>query len=161
MDADQLREVICELYDVRPEAKEYLEFWVDPDVEKEIEKNKIKIFKLFFISEGRPRKSNPDFKEMKKLMKYFSTLYVDAEHQIELKLYAYEIYAMWLHSRNKVSTHESRVETFSREIDEYIEANDLGNTYQLRFRRALDDFNSIFNRGDIIDRRGWRRWLRY
>lgn len=64
IDRDGLAEIICEMYDARPEAKEYLEFWINPDVDKELDKYKQKIFKLFFISEGKPRKS-PGFTDIK------------------------------------------------------------------------------------------------
>ena len=50
MDRDSLSEIICELYDARPEAKEYLEFWINPDADKELDKYRQKIFKQFFIS---------------------------------------------------------------------------------------------------------------
>ena len=57
MDRDSLSEIICELYDARPEAKEYLEFWINPDADKELDKYRQKIFKQFFISGSKPRKS--------------------------------------------------------------------------------------------------------
>ena len=34
MDADQLRELILDVYSARKEAKEYFEFFLDPDVDK-------------------------------------------------------------------------------------------------------------------------------
>lgn len=158
MDASQLREVICELYEVRPEAKEYLEFWINPDLPKESEKYKLRIYKLFFISEGRPRKS-PDFKELKTQLKYFSTLGVDSECLAELHLYAFEIYSLWLTTRNKVMSHEKRVETYRKDIEAMLDKHGLENIYGLRFQRAIDEFDKIFHRGDLRARRGWRRWL--
>ena len=31
MDAREIAEMVCELYDTRPEAKEYLEYWLNPN----------------------------------------------------------------------------------------------------------------------------------
>lgn len=158
MNADQLREVICELYEVRPEAKEYLEFWIDPDIKKESEKYRLRIFKLFFLSEGRPRKS-PDFKGLRTLLKYFSTLYVDFENQVELRLYAFEAYFLWLETRNRVMSHQKRVESFYKDIEEFIDTNRLRESYSLRLQRAQNEFKKLFERGDRRSHRGWRRWL--
>lgn len=38
MTADQLRQIILDAYDARPETKEYFEFFLNPDVEKLMEK---------------------------------------------------------------------------------------------------------------------------
>lgn len=157
MNADQLREVICELYEVRPEAKEYLEFWIDPDIAKESEKYRLRIFKLFFLSEGRPRKS-PDFKGLRTLLKYFSTLYVDLEKQVELRLYAFEIYFLWLETRNRVTSHQKRSESFYKDIEEFIDTNQLRESYSLRLQRAQNEFKKLFERGDRRSHRRWRRW---
>lgn len=158
MNADQLREVICELYEVRPEAKEYLEFWIDPDIKKESEKYRLRIFKLFFLSEGRPRKS-PNFKGLRTLLKYFSTLYVDLEKQVELRLYAFEIYFLWLETRNRVMSHHKRAESFYNDIEEFINTNRLRESYSLRLQRTQNEFTKLFERGDRSSHRGWRRWL--
>ena len=89
MDRDSLSEIICELYDARPEAKEYLEFWINPDADKELDKYRQKIFKQFFISGSKPRKS-PVFKEIKTCIKYFTTLCIDYEKTADLMLYYVE-----------------------------------------------------------------------
>ncbi len=157
LDPEQLKEVIFELYDLRPEAKEYLDFWIDPDIEKESEKYRIRIFRIFFISEERPRK-NPDFKELKTLLKYYASLGIDPEKRIELKLYTLDIYAIWLSSRNKVMTHQKRVNTMLEETKDYIETHQLMETYGLRVQRNSDEFSRLFERGDKRGRRGWHRW---
>ena len=94
MDRDSLSEIICELYDARPEAKEYLEFWINPDADKELDKYRQKIFKQFFISGSKPRKS-PVFKEIKTCIKYFTTLCIDYEKTADLMLYTLDLYQLW------------------------------------------------------------------
>lgn len=159
MDAEQLRDVIIELYENRPEAKEYLDYWVDPNPDKVLEEYKKRIFKIFFMSEGRPRKS-PDFQDLKKLIKYFLTLYLSTEQNIDMRLYALEIYLLWLQTRNKVMSHEKRTETMRNELNEYIQSNNMNALFGLRFDRMCEEMDSLFTRGDLRSRRGWHRWFR-
>lgn len=157
--ADQLRGVILELYDNRTEAKEFLDYWADPDPEREIEKYKLKISKVFLIGENRPRKS-PDFKELKKLLKDFSSLYMDNQQLIEMNLYAMEIYLMWLKTRTKVIAQQARYESMCKSLDEMLDMDDTENIFSLRWNRIKDEFDAIFRRGNLKTRRRWRRWLR-
>lgn len=156
---EELTDLLLQLYDVRPEAKEYLEYWENPEIESTCEKYRIRIFKLFFMSEGKPRKS-PDFKELKTQLKYFSTLFMDIENQAQMKMYALEIYALWLESRTKVMAHEKRITTMCMDLREYIETNQLNDIMGIRFNNTMERLNYLFERGDLQDRRGWRRWIR-
>ncbi|MDE7115963.1 MAG: hypothetical protein K2O56_06020 [Muribaculaceae bacterium] len=71
IDRDGLAEIICEMYDARPEAREYLEFWVNPDADKELDKYKRKIFRILFISDGKPRKSRIHrYKDTHKILQF-------------------------------------------------------------------------------------------
>lgn len=159
LSSDELTDLILQLYDVRPEAKEYLEYWGNPDIEETCEKYRIRIFKFFFMSEGKPRK-NPDFKELKTQLKYFSTLYMDVEEQAAMKMYSLEIYTLWLESRTKVMAHEKRVNAMCMDLREYVEANQLEDMLGLKFNKIAERLNYLFERGDLPDRRGWRRWIR-
>lgn len=159
LSAEQLREVILELYENRVEAKEFLDYWADPVPEREIEKYKLKISKIFLIGENRPRKS-PDFKELKKLLKDFSSLYMDNEQLIEMHLYAMEIYLMWLKTRTKVISQQARYETMSKGIDDMLDIDDTENIFSIRWGRIKEEFEAIFKRGNLRTHRGWRRWLR-
>lgn len=47
LDAEALREMIMEMYAARREARDYLEFWVNPDTDRELDTAKTKIQKLF------------------------------------------------------------------------------------------------------------------
>lgn len=159
IDRDGLAEIICEMYDARPEAKEYLEFWINPDADKELDKYKQKIFKLFFISEGKPRKS-PGFSDIKTRVKYFTSLCIDYEKTADLMLYILDIYLLWLMERRHVLTHKPRVEKLLDETTAYLENHGLEHLYSLRLERLRNDLEEIFERGDKPSRRGWGRWWR-
>ena len=56
---EQVIEVILELYDARKEAKDYLEFYLTPDNNAELEKCKKAIRQEFFPTRGFSEKYNP------------------------------------------------------------------------------------------------------
>ncbi len=45
MNAEQIAELVLDLYSARPEAKEYLEFYISPNIDKKLEKAKAAIDK--------------------------------------------------------------------------------------------------------------------
>lgn len=51
---EQLRELILDLYDSRKEAKEYLDFFMNPDVKDTVEKYRKMLSKVYFNTKGRP-----------------------------------------------------------------------------------------------------------
>ena len=58
------------LYACRKDAKDFLEFWADPDEDKELERVKERIHKLFFLPHDKPRRK-PNMTEIKTLVKNF------------------------------------------------------------------------------------------
>ena len=160
VDREGLVDLICELYDCRPEAKEYLEFWAKPDAEAELDKYKTRVFKIFFMSEGKIRKS-PDFSKLKTQLKYFSTLFIDSEKELDLRLYSLEIFRQWLSKRNRVMSQVARADKMLEETKQLIDANGLEEMFAIRFDKVLDEINAVFQRGDISDRRGWRRYMKF
>lgn len=72
LDKPQIIEVIMELYDARKEAKEYLEFYMNPDENNKLEDFKKIIQNEFYPSRGEPktrfsvcRKAVTDFMKLK------------------------------------------------------------------------------------------------
>ncbi len=69
---EQVIEVILELYDARKEAKEYLDFYLNPNDDAKLEEYKKIIYNEFFPNRGEPkcrfsvcRKAISDFKKLK------------------------------------------------------------------------------------------------
>ncbi|MFR9524549.1 MAG: DUF6155 family protein [Rikenellaceae bacterium] len=69
---EEIIDVVLELYDARKEAKEYLEFFLNPNEDVEKEKCKAVIFNEFYPKRGEPktrfsvcRKAISDFKKLK------------------------------------------------------------------------------------------------
>lgn len=69
---DKIIDIVLELYSARKEAKEYLEFFLNPNEKSEVEKYKMIILDEFCPSKGEPkcrfsvcRKAISDFKKLK------------------------------------------------------------------------------------------------
>lgn len=159
MSQEELVEVICEIYDARKEAKEYFEYWLDPQPEKLVETVKKKLLKLFFISEKTPRKS-PAMADVKRVIADFRTLCFEADKTADVLLYAFETYVQWLESRRKVMSHQEKAGRSRDTAEEYIAAYKLEPFFGIRLERAKERFDAVMRRGDL---RAYsrRRWFGY
>lgn len=156
---EELIELICDIYDARKEAKEYLEFWISPNPESAFEKAKEEIYKKFFYSSGKS-KGLPAATELKKIIKDFSTISFDSEQISELMLYLCQTQAAWLSSRT--SNYMASARQFEKNVANtraYIENAGL----EERFRQVIERYEGLAK--DFIEnppehryRRGRRRW---
>lgn len=88
MSAGQLIELISDLYAARPEAKEYLEFFINPDIEKRLAKAQVNIKKeLNRSARGRNRAR---ITRVKRYVRDISSLDPGAEYVLDIRLYALE-----------------------------------------------------------------------
>lgn len=162
MSVEEITEMICELYDARPEAKEYLEFWLKPDLNEELEKYKVKIYRLFFTPSGKPRK-RPTTTAIKKELKYFSSLCFDSEMIAELYLYLCEIDLEWRREkRNPAATLKSTQGNIEL-CRKYIEASGLEDRFAIRLERIEEEYQHSAHIVEVKDGHGnygWRRWFR-
>ena len=66
---EQITDIVLELYDARKEAKDYLEFYLAPDCNAELEKSKKPFFKIIL-------------KSLKKVEKWFTPLVLSCQVKI-------------------------------------------------------------------------------
>lgn len=85
---EQVIEMILELYDARKEAKDYLEFYLPPGSNAELEKCKKAIRKEFFPSHGFSEK--PSFAKCRKVISDFQKLKTDPTFVADLMLFYIE-----------------------------------------------------------------------
>lgn len=89
MDAAQISEMVLELYDARPEAKEYLDFFVTPDIDKKLDKARAAIKKeVMRSSRGRNKARST---KVRRIIKDISSLNPGAEPVAEIMTYAIEV----------------------------------------------------------------------
>lgn len=70
LDADQLRDLVIEIYEAVPTAKRWLDFYSDPNVDKALENAKTKITRAIYSTTGTVRR-NPSFSKLKEVVGEF------------------------------------------------------------------------------------------
>ena len=98
---EQITNIVLELYDARKEAKDYLEFYLAPDCNAELEKSKKAIRNEFFPTRGFFEK--PSFAKCRKVISDFQKLKPEPTTVADLMLfyieqgceYTHEIGDMW------------------------------------------------------------------
>lgn len=138
LDRDQLVDLILDLYSNVKQAKEYLDFYANPDEETKAEEIKEKIFKEFFPSRHRFGKCR--FSPGKKLISDFVKMGGSQELVLDLMIYLCEIAgdALKRYGIGKDSYHVSSARNISAAF-EYAVAHDLCKKEQARLT-ALHDF---------------------
>lgn len=88
MTAGQIAEMVMDLYNARPEAKEYLDFFCNPDIESKLTKARAAIKKeMWRTSRGRNRMR---FTRIRKTVKDIASLNPGPEPVAEIMTYAIE-----------------------------------------------------------------------
>ena len=85
---EQITNIVLELYDARKEAKDYLEFYLAPDCNAELEKSKKAIRNEFFPTRGFFEK--PSFAKCRKVISDFQKLKPEPSTVADLMLFYIE-----------------------------------------------------------------------
>lgn len=159
LSAEELVAVVMELYESRKEAKEYLEYWLNPDADKELDKVSVLIGRQFHTPSGVARRS-PSTTEINKLIKNFMTLCYDPEKVAELLIFAAEKMSDWVLERYRSSKYRSAMRKYLTEARLYIETHELQERYGLRLERLTEKVEAIerWQENNPPRRRGLRRW---
>lgn len=157
MPAENIIEMVCELYDARKEAREYLNYWTDPDPDKALEDYKELVTKHFFLPSGGTRKS-PSLTELNTLRKNFSTLVYDAEKETELYLHICDEEIRWILEREgRANSRIPRMLAHVEEAAGEVEVAGLEERFGLRIEKLRDLARHLAN-NPPEPRRRRRRW---
>lgn len=85
MTPEQMAELVLDLYSARPEAKEYLDFFLDPDIDRLVDKTTADIVKEV-NRKGRRGYCKPRITLIRGMIKKVDTLGAGKEYTIRLKL---------------------------------------------------------------------------
>lgn len=99
---EELVEVITDLYEARKEARDYLEFFMDPDVKGVVEKARKNVSKLYFKNNDRPHKKF-NFSEGNKEVRNFLSLGIRGEEASDVMQYNLEEAISWLVVKGSMS----------------------------------------------------------
>ena len=99
LDKESIINVVLDLYTARKEAKDYLDFFVNPDISGRMEKARIKIAKE--LTRGRPGgQSRARISHIRKSIKEIESLQPGVEYIADLMVYSIEVaYAATLSQR--------------------------------------------------------------
>lgn len=136
MTAEQIAELVVELYDARPEAKEYLDFYIRPDIDAKLDKARRLINKeITRVSRGRSKVRST---RLKRLIKDITSLNPGPEPICEIMTFTVEA-ACEAGSRYwvKETTQRSIVKLMQ---DTILEADRAGllNIYLPRIRTSIE-----------------------
>ena len=144
MTADQIGELLLELYDARPEAKEYLDFFIRPDIDSKLEKARANIKKeMWRTSRGRNRARST---RVRRYIKDIASLNPGEEHVLEIMTYAVEqACAVGADQWIKETTQKALARLLSDTLTEADRAGMLGD-YLPRIEKAIVSMTSSWFR---------------
>lgn len=146
MSAEQISEMVLDLYAARSEAKEYLDFFVSPDIEKKLDKSRSLIKKeMSRNSKGRNKSRST---RIRRFIKDISSLNPGTEPVAEIMTFAVETFCE-VGSDQIIKT--SVQNGYARLLhDTIIYINDAGlvGDYLPRIEKAVDSMSSSWWRGN-------------
>lgn len=161
MSKEEIIGMVTEMYDVRPDVKEYLEYWLNPNADAELERRKEMVNDMHFFRSGKLRRA-PTATEIKRVVKDFETLCYDPEKVADLLVYIADTCLRWVVYGLK--TQAAPRKALERNIGiarEYVEKYDLEGVYGLRLDRMEEAMREYYNNPPEPPRRGRRRWYRW
>lgn len=146
MSSEQLSELIVELYDARSEAKEYLEFFLNPDLDTKLDKVRGAIKKeVNRQSRGRNRARAT---RLRRFIKDFASFNPGAEHVADVMTYTMEQICKTADDQMfKASTQSSLVRLLHDTVVKSYEAGML-DYYLPRLQKAIDSMESHWYRSN-------------
>lgn len=146
MSAEQISEMVLDLYAARSEAREYLDFFVSPDIEKKLDKSRSLIKKeMSRNSKGRNKSRST---RIRRFIKDISSLNPGTEPVAEIMTFAVETFCE-VGSDQIIKT--SVQNGYARLLhDTIIYINDAGlvGDYLPRIEKAVDSMSSSWWRGN-------------
>lgn len=135
---DHLVQVILDLYDARKVAKEYLEFFMNPDPQAALEKGKKDIYRNYFTPQGRP-KAKMSIKAGNEIVADFIRLDIPPEQVADLMTYHLEVMLSRLVVKHIVreTAWVSAVNLFRKTV-EYIKAHSLEPAMERRVEKIIE-----------------------
>lgn len=158
LDKEEIITMVTELYDARKEAKEYLEYWIDPDAGKELERVEKLVDRQFFTPQGVSRRTL-SLPTINKLIKDFMSICFEPERVADLLIYTAERMADWLEVRYRRVAYRTSLRKYLNEATLYVESHELEPLYGIRIERLQSRVEALENyQEEHAPRRwGWRR----
>lgn len=156
MDRAEITGMILELYDARKDAREYLDYWLDPDPAKALLLYKESLRRLYFLPSGMARKSVPA-STVNDFVKKFASMCCDPELQAELMLYLCDTDFEWIRAREwRALSHIPVLQRTISRTRQLIDNTDANPGRLLRLDRLEEALGYFADNPPQRRRRGWR-----
>lgn len=140
MTAEQIAEMVLDLYAARPEAKEYLDFFVSPDIDKKLDKARSAIKKeISRTSRGRNRTRST---KVRRLIKDVASLNPGVEHVAEIMTFALETICETSKTQIIKTTTQNGFARLLRETLLFIDSNSVLTQFLPRIETAVNAMDS-------------------
>lgn len=159
LDREALQELVLEMYSARKETRDYLEYWADPDQDRELEQIKLKLHKLFYLPGSKPRRK-VGASDVKTMLKNYVTLCPEPDRVADLMLYIPDLMLQWLKDRHGIGmvANRKRLYTAVEEAAKYIESAGLEERFGIRLERLRDSLNEFYDSHPESESKYRRRW---
>ena len=134
MEPEELRSMILDTYTVSKEARDYMEYWLEPDPEALFTRYEEKVKGVFFTSGGK-LKPKPKLAEAKKMMKAFAAISSDPRSISAMMIRYPEIIIEWIQSSWKIHKYAEPAINNIVAAREYVEAAGLEEEFADRLKR--------------------------
>lgn len=135
LDKESIINVVLDLYTARKEARDYLDFFVDPDISGRMEKARIKIAKE--LTRGRPGgKSRARISHIRAAIKEIATLDPGIEYIADLMVYAIEMAYATTQSQRLTATFANGIRRLVTDTVIYLDRNNQLADYLPRLQKA-------------------------
>ncbi|MDE6247042.1 MAG: hypothetical protein K2M41_04270 [Muribaculaceae bacterium] len=145
LEKEELINTIIELYDARKDAKDYLEYWLAPDPQGELEKCVKLVNRQFYTPQGLSRRS-PQSSAISKILKDFSTICFEPEKVAELMMQICTISLNWINEKYRGVSHRTSLQKRLTELEQYIELHQLEDLYGLKLSRLRESVTEMLER---------------
>lgn len=135
---EQILQVVLELYDARKAAKDYLEFYMEPDASAALKKAKKELLRNYFTPQGRPR-AKMSVKNGNAIVADFIKLQTSPETVADLLAYHVEVLISRLVVRNIIrETAWTSVVNLFRKAADYMMAFGIISPFRIRLDKIID-----------------------
>lgn len=146
MSAEQISEMVLDLYAARSEAREYLDFFVSPDIEKKLDKSRSLIKKeMSRNSKGRNKSRST---RIRRFIKDISSLNPGTEPVAEIMTFAVEAFCEVGSDQIIKTSVQNGYARLLRDTIVYINDAGLVGDYLPRIEKAVDSMSSSWWRGN-------------
>lgn len=142
MDNEQLVSLILDIYNAKKEAKDYLDFFANPDIEQRIEKAKNIIKKsVIRLKRGILK---PRMKTVKDAVKSISSLSPGEEYVAEIMTFAFEQFCIGaMFGRIQDATLRSIIRHLKETVI-YVDSNGLSNIFIPRIEKTIESLKTDY-----------------